>query len=1143
MEGDRLIAAGEDDLCIWQRDGRLFTIRSRASITGWDVADTQLLAAMQRYASLARRSLRADHPEATIRTEQLDPPPSSATAPLVITVTAVTSWSQATWTNGSEIHDRALIRGEDDPLLAHLAACVPQAHSIDIAVAFVMDGGVRRLRPYLEELLERGGRLRLLTGDYMDATEPDGLESLLDLAGNRVLRVFQSRGRSFHPKSYIFHWRDKEGTAFVGSSNLSQTALGNGVEWNYRVISSRDESGFHSVRDAFEALFCHPSTVELTHAWVHDYRMRRRADAPQLAGVQPEVAPPPAPHGIQQEALQALQSAREAGDRAGLIVLATGLGKTWLSAFDSLAFHRVLFVAHREEILEQALRTFRRIRPDAALGRYMGAQRDKEADILFASVQTLSRAWHLRQFAPAHFDYIVIDEFHHAESPTYRRILEHFTPRFLLGLTATPERTDGADLLALCGNNLVYRCDLIDGVRQELLCPFEYYGVPDIIDYAQIPWSRTSFDEESLTRAAATETRARNALEQLEKRGGIRTLGFCVSQRHADFMRDFFVKHGKRAASVHSGDTSDPRVNSMEALRNGDLDIVFCVDMFNEGLDVPEIDTVLMLRPTESRILWLQQFGRGLRKAEGKVLRVIDYIGNHKTFLDKPRALFGALLGIGESAEALRSALLRARTGDLELPPGCSVTYDVEAIDVLEGLLPSRSNLEQLSDLYDEFRARHGRRPTARELHAMDGPSIRTAVQQHGSWFDLVKSKGDLSPQQAAVATAHEAFFHEVATGRMVRSYKMLVLQAMIEMAQMPGRVAIAELGARFEVIAARSPHLRDELAETLSRGTTLLSMLRSEPLRAWAGTKRGKGSDWFRLDEEHFETTFTVEEYDHETFLALLTELIEWRIAEHIDSLAPRFLECNVSRNETNPILFLPDRAAHPEIPLGPTRIKAEGELFTAKFAKIAVNVMHREDDSNTRNALPEVLTHWFGPDAGSPGRRNRVRLLFSGHGITMEPVFDKSQKVAVYRDDGTPLDAHFHVELTGRRAAVVYYSKYGTDPARGGRNLDYSVGLDTLFEHAKARRLRLVDALLDSEPSRHTPVNMRRLPVINLPMPLETEVVTDRESVRRWLQTAQRIISETGQSNSTRQIRLVFELPEAASVAEVREWLSGKA
>ena len=312
------------------------------------------------------------------------------------------------------------------------------------------------------------------------------------------------------------------------------------------------------------------------------------------------------------------------------MVLATGLGKTWLAAFDSSAsgYQRILFVAHREEILSQAMATFRRIRPLASLGNFSGTEKIPDADIVFASIQTLGRKKHLLTFDPESFDYIIIDEFHHAAAKTYRNLIDHFTPKFLLGLTATPERTDGGDLLSLCQGNLVYRCDLGEGIKRNLLSSFSYFGIPDEIDYANIPWRSHKFDEEVLTTAAATESRARNALEQFKSKGGSKALGFCCSMTHANYMAEYFNTAGLRAVAVHSGVGSAPRAASLENLEKGDLDIIFAVDMFNEGIDLPEIDTIMMLRPTESRILWLQQFGRGLRKKfNDKRLAVIDYIG------------------------------------------------------------------------------------------------------------------------------------------------------------------------------------------------------------------------------------------------------------------------------------------------------------------------------------------------------------------------------------------------------------------------------------------------------------------------------------------------------------------------------------
>ena len=406
-------------------------------------------------------------------------------------------------------------------------------------------------------------------GDYLDATDPTALIQLLDFEsqhGPIALRVYQTHHHpsaetglptAFHPKSYIFEQADGTGTAFVGSSNLSKSALMEGVEWNYRVVSSRDGQGFREAKQAFEQLFDSPFTAPLTKEWIEEYKARRikklGAITEDLLTAPSEVVEVPKPHVIQLEALAALKRSRAEGAEAGLVVLATGLGKTWLSAFDSTEFQRVLFVAHREEILGQAMANFRKVRPNDYLGEYNGESKQLNADVLFASIQTLGKQTHLDRFPAAHFDYVVVDEFHHASAATYRRLLRHFKPRFLLGLTATPERSDGADLLDLCGGNLVYRCDLAEGISKDLLCGFDYFGVPDEVDYANIPWRSTKFDEEALTTAVATQSRAENAFDQLERRGGKRTLAFCVSQRHADFMAKFFRSKGKRAVAVHSG--------------------------------------------------------------------------------------------------------------------------------------------------------------------------------------------------------------------------------------------------------------------------------------------------------------------------------------------------------------------------------------------------------------------------------------------------------------------------------------------------------------------------------------------------------------------------------------------------------------
>ena len=661
-----------------------------------------------------------------------------------------------------------LTTGAEDPLLPLIAKGIDQADSVDLAIAFAMDSGVRLIEPWFRDLLQRGGRLRIVVGDYMDVTEPAALRRLSDLEGASVF-VFETGAGSFHPKAWLFRAAHHRGAAIVGSSNLSQTALTTGVEWNLHSESAAD-----AVDTAFNALLVHPKTRPLTDDWIETYAHRRRSApltelAQSIVSDEP-LAPAPTPHKIQQAALAALRNTRTLGHRAGLVVLATGLGKTWLAAFDSLPFQRVLFVAHREEILTQAMSSFRRIRPEAHFGRFDGSNKELHAEILFASIQTIGRIDHLRRFAADAFDYIVMDEFHHAAASSYRALLDHFTPQFLLGLTATPDRSDGADLLPLCGDNLVYHCDLFEGIEEGLLSPFSYFGVPDNVDYAQIPWRSSQFDPTELEAALVTEARAANALEQFHKHREGPAIGFCCSVRHAEFMCDYFAARGLKAVAVHSGPTSAPRTTSLERLGRGDIDILFAVDMFNEGVDVPNIGTVMMLRPTESVIIWLQQLGRGLRKIEGKLLRVIDYIGNHRIFLTKLRALLGA----GPEDRSLLHKLELALTGSLSLPPGCSVTYELEAVNILRDLLRPKSDVEDLEAQYRDFRMRHGVRPTAAEIAAM---GFDPSKNGHGSWFDFVRDMGD--PIDAQAFTSVQSLLRDIERNTRLPAPAVTALQSL----------------------------------------------------------------------------------------------------------------------------------------------------------------------------------------------------------------------------------------------------------------------------------------------------------------------------------------------------------------------------
>ena len=893
--------------------------------------------------------------------------------------------------------------GTAEPLARHLKVQLATATAVDITVAFIMKSGVELLQSAIEDALARGARVRLLTGDYLDATDPVALLQLLDLVpgpGEIIRRVYQTQetantrrgfATTFHPKAYIFQHLDGTGTAFVGSSNLSRSALQDGIEWNYRVVASRDGRGFSEIRAAFDRLFQDPATTELTPAWIESYAQRRRltlrnAVDPQSPAPPPETIEIPEPHSVQKEALIALGRSRLDGADAGLVVLATGLGKTWLSAFDSRNFERVLFVAHREEILGQAMRTFRRIRPHDYLGHYTGDEKHPDAKVVFASIQTLSRKKHLDQFPSGHFDYVVVDEFHHASAATYRRLLQHFKPRFLLGLTATPERSDGADLLELCGGNLVFRCDLAEGIRRDLLCPFDYYGVPDEVDYTNIPWRSRRFDEEELTTAVATVSRAENSLDQLNRRGGKRTLAFCVSLRHAEFMASFFNSRGKRAVAVHSGPSSAPRSLSLERLQAGDLDVVCAVDMFNEGVDLPDLDTVMMLRPTESKILWLQQFGRGLRRSTPeKRLRVIDYIGNHRTFLLKPQTLFGLTAG----DQNIQNLLERYQAGTAEVPPGCSVTYDLKAIDILRGLLriaPAPS--EALRTYVQDFIDLHGVRPTALEAYR-DGYSPRSVRQNFGSWFGFLHAIGALSDNQNQARAGASSFLEVLEITPMSKSFKMVTLLAMLNEDKFPGSIGIGQLTSAVRHLGVHQPRIATDFADEFGTDESLRAHLEGNPIRAWSGGAGTGGQAYFSYVDGVFASRGVGTDAERLALQELTRELAEWRLAEYLDrpgtSVEGRYL-IKVNQSNGNPILMPLNRDENPRLPEGWTAFVANGQRYRGNFVKVALNVAQKE--GSDRNELPAILRGWFGPDAGAPGTRHQVQLAWEDDVWTVSPV-----------------------------------------------------------------------------------------------------------------------------------------------------------
>lgn len=407
------------------------------------------------------------------------------------------------------------------------------------------------------------------------------------------------------------------------------------------------------------------------------------------------------PNHAQIEALYWLKKSREEGLEKVLVVAATGVGKTLIAVFDSIAHKRVLFVAHREEILNQALLSFKTLRPNSTIGYFNGDIKETNKDIILASVQTLGKEEYLNTnyFTPDYFEYIVVDEFHHAVAKSYINIINYFKPKFLLGLTATPERLDNKDVFELCDYNVVFELRLKDAINKGYLVPFYYYGIYDKTDYSVIPEVNGKYIEEELEKALMIHERAELVIKNYLKFNKKRTLAFCASRRHAEFMAESFNKKGIKCCAVYSG---EQRKNAMERdeainrLRNTELNVIFTVDMFNEGVDIPEVDMVMFLRPTESPVVFLQQLGRGLRKAKDKnYLTVLDFVGNYKRAFIIPFLLSGRDYDV----EAIKRE--KFTIDDFDFPDGCVVDFDFRLIDIFREQAERLKNIKTL--VYEEY--------------------------------------------------------------------------------------------------------------------------------------------------------------------------------------------------------------------------------------------------------------------------------------------------------------------------------------------------------------------------------------------------------------------------------------------------------
>lgn len=593
------------------------------------------------------------------------------------------------------LNDAALLtNAHGEPSLAsELRAELDSADSVDLLCAFVMWRGVRLLERELAAMKEAGVPFRVVTTTYIGGTEREALDRLVRDYGAEVKVQYDAARTRLHAKAWLFHRKTGFDTAYVGSSNLSTSALLEGVEWNVRLSTAATPSLMQKFRATFDSYWngseFEPYDPERDRDRLDDALNeaagRKHSDRITITPSFLQVRPFP----YQQEILDAIEVERIVHDRhRNLVVAATGTGKTVIAALDyrgmceradSNNLPSLLFVAHRKEILEQSLRTYREVLADHGFGElYVGNARPERWKHVFASVQSLN-AYGVQPIPPDAYEVVVIDEFHHAEAQTYRRIIDHFAPGELLGLTATPERSDGVDVRSFFGGRTAAELRLWDALGADLLCPFHYFAVADGTDMRTIKWSRGRYDEGELSNVfTGNDVRANIVLKQMHDKvsdlAAMRGLGFCVSVAHAEYMARVFVEAGIPALAVSGSTPRLERESALEDLRRRRVNILFAADLFNEGLDIPEVDTVLFLRPTESATVFLQQLGRGLRRTPHKaVLTVLDFVGHHRKefqFANRFRALTGA---------TRRGVERQVEQGFPFLPSGCQIVLDKQS--------------------------------------------------------------------------------------------------------------------------------------------------------------------------------------------------------------------------------------------------------------------------------------------------------------------------------------------------------------------------------------------------------------------------------------------------------------------------------